>query len=153
MDDTNDAGLWLERSGALQLIARKGSHLPGTPEDMKFGTYIPFLFPALNDAGQVAFRAFVTDGEIEVPTEDGIWATDRSGTLRLIVRKGDMLEVTPGDFRTIVGLGFQGDSGNSDGWPSGLNKLGQIDLLISPTDPAAYSSRTPSPSPSHVHCC
>jgi hypothetical protein len=153
VDDTNDAGIWLEQFGALKLIARKGSHAPGTPEGVTFGTYIPFLFPALNDAGQVAFRAFVTDGEIETPTEDGIWATDRTGALQLIVRKGDMLEVAPGDFRTIDGLGFQGESGNSDGRPSGLNNLGQIAFLANFTDGTSgvfVSNRVAVPEPSAV---
>ena len=154
VDDTNDAGLWLERSGALQLIARKGSHAPGTPEDVKFGTYIPFLFPALNDAGQVAFRAFVTDGEIEVPTEDGIWATDRSARCGLLFAKVTCWRSRPATSARSLAWDFRATLAIQTAGPAGLTSWAKsYSLLISPTDPAAYSSRTPSPSPSQVHCC
>ena len=60
--------------------------------------------------------------------------------MQLIARRGDLLEVAPGDFRTISGLnlvnGFSLDSGtgNSDGRPSGFNNLGQLAFQASFTD-------------------
>ncbi len=90
VNSTNDAGIWSEGSGSLALVAREGDHAPGTSGDsfsdfVFFGSLYPT--PALNDAGQTAFWAHLASGGI------GIWATDRTGALQLIVRSGDPLEV------------------------------------------------------------
>ena len=81
-----------------------------------------FEDPAINDAGQIAFRA--SAGGV------GIWATDRAGILQRIIGSGDLLEVAPGDFRTVSGATFLG--GNYFGRSSsGLNNLGQIAFYAS----------------------
>jgi hypothetical protein len=71
---------------------------------------------------------------VDSTNDHGIWATDRSGAQQLIVRKGDELEVAPGDFRTISDLSLVGDNGNSNGWPSGFNNFGQLAFWASFTD-------------------
>ena len=80
----------------------------------------------LNDAGQTAFSAQLTGSGVDETNNQGIWATNPTGALQLIARTGDPLEVAPGDFRTINGLSFIADTGNSDGRPSGFNNLGQL---------------------------
>jgi hypothetical protein len=45
-----------------------------------------------------------------------------------------MLEVAPGDFRTLSDLNFATASGNSDGRSSGFNNLGQLVFWASFTD-------------------
>ena len=67
----------------------------------------------------------------------GIWATDSHGDVQLITRTGDLLEVVPGDFRTVAGLQFNaGDYsiGNSEGRPSAFNNLGQLAFAATFTD-------------------
>ncbi len=54
--------------------------------------------------------------------------------MQLIARTSDLLELAPGDFRTISFLGFVSGTGNSDGRPSGFNNLGQLAFLASFTD-------------------
>jgi hypothetical protein len=82
--------------------------------------------PALNSSGQIAFRANITGSGINTNNDRGIWASDESGTLQLIARKGSQLEVAPGDFRTISDLDFVTATGNSDGRASGFNNSGQL---------------------------
>jgi uncharacterized protein YjbI with pentapeptide repeats len=78
--------------------------------------------------------------------------------LHLIAREGDLLEVAPGDFRTIKDFGnsgslygFYGDTGNSDGRPSGFNNLGQLAFQATFTDGTSgifVSNRVAIPEPS-----
>ena len=130
VDSTNEFGIWVETGGAVELIARKGSQAPGAPSGATF------LFGGrtsttmvLNAEGKLAFLT-----PLLYPTDNlGIWAQDLAGVLRLIVRKGDLLEVAPGDFRTVSNLSFDGGSGN-EGGSSGFNDLGQVAFRATFTD-------------------
>jgi uncharacterized protein YjbI with pentapeptide repeats len=95
------SGIWWEPPQGLTLVARSGDHAPGTPDGVVFisGSDSAFNQPLLNNSGQIAFFGRTNYGR-------GIWATDRSGTLQLIAREGDLLEVAPGDIRRILELGF-----------------------------------------------
>ena len=73
-----------------------------------------------NNLGRIAFlgnsRQLPTPGGPRTFTESKIWAQGPSGDLRLVVRVGDVLEVAPGDFRTIgipQGLPIPPDGGLS----------------------------------------
>ena len=83
---------------------------------------------ALNTAGQLAFLSILTDGST------GIWGTDLGGNLREVVHSGDILQLAPGDARTVIGLSFLGGSGNSDGRPSGFSDNGQVTFWASFAD-------------------
>ena len=119
VDSTNNAGIWAGEPGGLSLVARSGAHAPGTPNGLTF-LALPNA-STLNNAGQVAFRAWLsgTGGDY---TNVGIWATDLAGELHLIARKGDVLQVAPGDFRTIDTLemvyGASPSDGSAPGRPS-----------------------------------
>jgi hypothetical protein len=147
VDDTNSRGMWAGATDDLQLIVRSGEQAPGTPAGARFST---FNAPVLNANGQVAFvgNLVMTPGGgrgqppgdpalygfVTATNDRGIWATDANGMLQLIVREGDLLEVTPGDFRTVQGFIFAGHSGNGDGRPSGFNDQGQIVFVAGFTD-------------------
>lgn len=126
VDSTNSDGIWSGSSGSFGLVARAGDHAPGAA----LGTNFSFFLNShvLNSAGQVALLADLTNGK------EGLWATDRSGVLQYIMCEGDLLEVAPGDFRTVQDFGFFGETGNGDGRPSGFNNLGQLAFSASFTD-------------------
>jgi len=143
VDVTNGRGIWSETAGNLDLIVRSGNQAPGTPSGANFED---FGTPALNANGQLAFiaglfipRQIERDGPIigdpnsgvDSTNDDGLWATDIEGTLHLIAREGDLLEVGPNDFRTILSLDFEANTGNGDGRPSGFNNRGQIAFAAS----------------------
>ncbi len=124
-------GIWTETSGGLALVARAGSQAAGTPGGVNYSFFDP---PVMNGAGQIAFRAELTGGDVDGSNDVGIWATDLDGTLQLVARKGDQLEVAPSVFRTINFLEFFANTGNEDGHRSGFNDLGQLGFLAHFTD-------------------
>jgi hypothetical protein len=109
--------LWSARDGELSLLARPGMPAPGTGGT--FSNLTGFGNFASNTHGQVAFQA-VADGTT------GIWAQDPSGALRLIIRTGDSVEVSPGDVRTIASFEVLYLSGGSDGKSRSFNDAGQL---------------------------
>lgn len=84
---SNRRGLWSDRTGTLQLVARQGTQAPGLPVGAQYST---FGTPVLNAAGQIAFRATLSTGSGGVVSgnNDGIWS-DRGGATTLLFREGD----------------------------------------------------------------
>jgi hypothetical protein len=136
VDDSNDEALFLRDAvGNLSLAHRFGDQAPGTPAGTVFaGNPALGYARVLNNVGQLAITSPVAGPGVDSSNDHGIWATDRSGAQQLIVRKGDELEVAPGDFRTVSELGFVGDNGNSNGWSSAFNNFGQVAFWASFTD-------------------
>ncbi len=85
VNNTNDLGIW---SGNT-LVARKGSQAPGTPGGVVFDA---FWHPAINNAGQIAFRAILLTGSggVDDTNDMGLW----SGST-LVAREGSQAPGTP----------------------------------------------------------
>jgi hypothetical protein len=133
----NDSAIFSNTDGPWEIVARGGDHAPGTPSGTTFSSLRQSRY-AFNDAGQVAFLAEIEGGDVNPPpgrgeppvlvNDHGIWGQDRSGSLRLIARAGDWIDVDQGpltDFRQISQLGFV---------DRGLNKLGQLGFSADFTD-------------------
>jgi hypothetical protein len=129
VDSTNNEGIWAEQFGGLNLVARVGDLAPGTPAGVQF-TDLNQL--SLNAAGQVAFTGTVGGPGITQFNDRGIWAQQPDGTLKLIVREGDVIDVDNGptvDLRTVAVLDAQNfffESGNEDGRASMFNDSSQL---------------------------
>lgn len=121
----NDSGIWTDAPGALTLVAREGDAAPGTTAGTVFGQFDANSY-TLNVLGQTAFLGRLTGADVTTANDVGIWATDQAGTLQLIAREGDPLEVGPGDTRIIQELLFFTGTGNGDSRMSGFNELGQL---------------------------
>ena len=133
VNSSNNGGIWSGDAGALALVVREGSQAPGLPSGVNFNSFFSNSL-VLNAAGQTAFFANLTGIGVTASNREGLWATDRDGLLTLIARTGNLLEVAPGDFRTIASLSFVGNTGNEDGRPSGFNDLGQLAFSARFTD-------------------
>jgi hypothetical protein len=105
IDSSNDQGVWWGTPDNLQLIAREGGTLPGVP----VGEHITTVGGSMNESGQLFLS-----GQLSLRTfSDGIndqafWAQDRFGELQMIVKTGDLLEVTPGVFLQARSLEYGG---------------------------------------------
>lgn len=115
VDSSNNGGIWSEGNGSLALVARKGDAAPGTTGAQFSGMSSPII----NGSGHVAFTGFLTGTEVDPQTNSmGIWS-DRTGSLELVARMGD---VAPG---TVGATFFQFDYPAFDGAPA-FNSTGQI---------------------------
>jgi hypothetical protein len=133
VDTNNDSGIWSERNGVLELIAREGDQAPGTPVGASFSS---LDIPTLNHLGQIAFTAAlkIGVGGVTDANDRGLWGQDATGGLQLIVREGDLMRVAPGDFRTISSFIFYEGSVDDDDRGIGINDLGQVAFRASFTD-------------------
>jgi hypothetical protein len=103
VDESNDKGIW--RGGLadrLQLVVRSGGVPPGVPG----AQFKAFSSPRLNRLGQLAFTAALERGSggVTASSDHGCWAMGVDGQLQLVLRKGDIFAVGPGDMRTIVSM-------------------------------------------------
>jgi hypothetical protein len=132
IDSSNDVGVWWGTPDDLQLVAREGGTLPGVP----VGEYIRSVGGSLNESGRLMLsgslssRTFVDSALYD----QAIWAQDRFGDLQMIVKTGDLLEVTPGVFQPARYLEF-----------GGFNDRGQVLFKASfqtdlPFQPTIYQS-------------
>jgi hypothetical protein len=84
--------LWFGAPGSLSMIARTGMQAPGLDNGVVFTRLLPAGVQqpiVINDAGQYAFVAeFAGPGVTAGVDDQGIWS-NRDGTLKLIVRRGE----------------------------------------------------------------
>lgn len=139
---TTEQSLWVEgEEGVNPLVA----HLDVAP-----GTDAFFDNPGLrgysfNSNGQISFTSELIGSSVDESNDVGIFATDIFGDIQLIVREGDVLDVSsvPGveDMRTIerlahrVGYGSGSSStGLEDGKASPFNNRGEVAFYARFTD-------------------
>lgn len=152
----NSGAIWTQRNGALALVAREGEHPPGVAGGLAFSS-LQQLNPDLtvNANGQIAFRAGMSGNGVTFENDRGVWATDLTGALKLIVREGELFDVNSdpqlADFRTIseAALAING-SGGEDGAYASFNDAGELAVTLNFTDGSAgvfvFNTAVPEPS-------
>lgn len=83
----NNHGIWSERSGPLELVAREGEVAPGTDG----ATFLDFMhIPKFSDSGQVVFQGTLREsiGGVNGSNDLGFWSTTPGG-LSLVMREGN----------------------------------------------------------------
>lgn len=114
VSSSNNTGIFSEGGGALSLVAREGSQVPGAATGVKFNI---FGNPLINRKGQTAFHAHLTGPGI-LPGAGGAIFAEMNGGLEMIAAAGDSVpDVGPGAF-------FRNDFTN----PS-INSSGQVSFL------------------------
>ncbi len=121
-------GVWLEGSAGLQLIVRRGDAAPGASSGALFETFNQIQ---LNDQGQVLIEAQLQTGPggVSNSNDEGLWLYNTDGSLRLIAREGDLLDVAEGpavDYRQILYLDSLGPINEFKGQKRTLNEFGQV---------------------------
>ena len=105
---SNDTAIWAGNSGAFSMIAREGTHAPGTAPDEYY--YI-FTKPVIHDTGDVVFRAVLAGPDVDDLNKWGLWA-QRSDELSLIARGG---QPAPGTEAGVRFFDFSNPAINSNG--------------------------------------
>jgi hypothetical protein len=127
---SNDSAIWVEKSGIVQLVVREGDFAPGVPGGF-FHDFIEPAAPLFNNSGHIAFSAVLSssNGAVSNANNRGIWAQDPLGTLTLVARTGDLVDVDDGpgvDLRTISLLLLRSGSTGQSGTPNTFNDAGQL---------------------------
>jgi hypothetical protein len=137
IDSTNDGGIWSEAFGASGnpgLVVREGDQVP----DLPGLTFSEFLLPSFNNVGQVAFRGFISGPGVGLSNDEGIWVATPAGGLQLVVREGDLFDVsddpTVPDLRIVEGIRVKTSYQIQDGPGAALNDLGQLTFRLEFTD-------------------
>ncbi len=144
----NDDVLLLANDGDITLLAREGSPAPGT--DGNFST-VASLSVQVNALGQAIFSAaLATTGSITSANDRVLYLYDPAvDQLTKVLQEGDLIEVTPGDFRTVSIFGINTNaSGGQDGRGTSLNDNGQFSYYVRFTDNTTAWYRTTIPEPS-----
>jgi hypothetical protein len=101
----SDTALLVERAGGFVLRARGGAGAAAGTVGASFAPFTGVGGRALNRRGAAAFVSNLVGTLVDSSNDRGIWR-EEGGVLTLLVRKGDALEVAPGDTRTIADLSF-----------------------------------------------
>lgn len=131
--EANGAGVYSDaRGNGLEQIARAGDPAPGAGPGVVFAGLETIRWLGLNKQSQVAFFSELAGPGVDASNKAGIWAQDVNGNLQLIVRTGDLLDVSDDasnpDLRTVAFLQpFQ-----SSEWS--LNDNGEIGFFARFTD-------------------
>ncbi len=110
----NNAGIWSDRSGSLQLIARKGDLVPGLSGE-EFDTFGRIL---INGSDEICFLGLVTGPGVTYSNNEGIWC-ERTDGLQLIAREGSAAAGTAGVFSSL----------DSQAGSLAMNGVGQVVFL------------------------
>lgn len=85
-------GIWWREASDLHLLARRGQQATGAPEGARWGSFTSLALP--EGIGPVFVAKLLPGrGKVTARNNTGLWARDRFGLLRLIVRTGDEVEI------------------------------------------------------------
>ena len=113
-------GIWAGRPGQLRLIAREGVNAPGTAQTY---LYLTSTSLTLSDSGQVAFSASLANAP--AGQAEALFATDETGTLRLIARTGLALLGSP----SVTYFQMHIQAGTGDGLQNSMDAQGRFAFL------------------------
>jgi hypothetical protein len=159
-DQTEDETIWLYTPGkGLKLLAREKDPAPGAPAGYEFRAYVPqsvghdpsFQGLSVNGKGQVAFVASFAE-EVEGPFQHGIWATDESGNLNMVVAPGQEFDVGDGEMRKLDSFYFLGGTSSEDAQAFEFNDRGELTFIGNFADgtQAVVVVQTPEPAGTFV---
>lgn len=134
VDITNKSGVWSNRSGALDIVARSADPLPGLPNLKLIG--IETFGPLFNDAGQLAFSAGV-EGAGTPPNPPLMTAvlSESAGVTTIVMNAGLL---APGAQPTGPAAPVLFGSDLSVRGMNGLGKVLVIATLDGPVDPSNF---------------
>jgi hypothetical protein len=124
--DDQTEGIWWENPGGapgpLSLLAHEGDQVPGLDPGVLFDGLNRFL--SFGDNGQAAFLAFLRGAGVNGSNNTGLFLTDLTGAIQLVLRTGSLFEVgSERDQRTIAII-----------VPGHLNVAGELPVEIDFTD-------------------
>lgn len=132
IDPTRDSGLWMERSGILEMVFQEGMQAPGLDPGLvlvepipSFGIVTGF---AMNASGKLVFIYDFGPGNGAV-SGNGVFMANDAGQLDAVAWTGQTVEALPGVFKTINRLSIL-DYGENEGGQNDATCLNDRDQLV-----------------------
>ena len=110
--------------GRLRMLAWEGMAPPGLPEGVVIENLGPFM--TMNRRGQVAFKAWLDGPGVTGENGDTLWVGNPDGSLVLVARTGDPVELAPGDVRILRLIELPLTAGGEDGRSRAFNDHGRL---------------------------
>jgi len=127
----NDEAIFANHGGDLAVVAREGQQVPGLADGVVFGGPAnAFSNLTANGRGQLMFTANITGPGVVSSNDQVIVQFDPLIGLKVVLRKGESIEVAPGDERVVMTFILSAGSGGSDGKQSSFNDVGQLAIWI-----------------------
>ncbi len=92
IDNTNNKGIWWEVGGEIRLFVRAGDQAPGIAGHAVFRS--DSLSPWVLDDGRIVLISVVRGDAVTNENSAGLWMTDEDGSLQLVVRSGDRVDIS-----------------------------------------------------------
>ena len=125
----NAAGIWAtDANRVLRMVARARTQAPGCPAGAVFASFSKIALP---DQGGVVILGNLA-GAVVGSNNQGIWAVDSAGELKLIIRKGDTQKIN-GVAKVVSGLSLFAPS-RFAGNPGSYNSPGDLIFKVRFTD-------------------
>jgi hypothetical protein len=126
--------VWLADSGNLTLIARRGTHAPGTPSGVNFEDFGGWS--SLNEAGHALLNVLLSGAGVDDSNDEALYLRDALGNLTVVGREGDQAPGTP------TGTVFAHDRTHDPtlGYARVLNSVGQVAATIPLAGPGVDST-------------
>lgn len=141
--DTNDdhlyAAIFKSTDEGLQELVRSGQQVPGLSDGITISEFGQIPYPhnvlTMNAAGQIAFLATLEGPGVTNLTDDNaIIVIDPDGTLRTIVREGDMFDINHDplveDLHEIFSIELLTGSTDQGGGATSFNSSGELAFVL-----------------------
>jgi hypothetical protein len=115
----NDTALFIGTPGNFKLVAREGHQAPGFAPGVTLGGWSNSAF-TVNNTGEMVLLAGMSDG-LGFNSQALYSGNALTGELEIVVKRGDLLEVSPGVFKEIANL-----DGIYSHTQQDFNDLGQV---------------------------
>ena len=113
----------------ITIISREGDQVPGMAPGILFGSTL-FYQVACNALGQYSYETPITGPGVTDDNDAIHVVEDRDGNMVVMVREGDVLEVAPGDFRTVTGFSNRTGNGSESGSRGNFNDRNELLLNV-----------------------
>ena len=126
-------GLWTGRPGQLRLVARSGDPAPETAGANYSDSQLGLRPRLISDSGQVVFSASLNTASTN---NEALFATDKTGAVRLLVRKGSRVLDSPPVFSFTLEPNTTGSGtgqsvvSNAGGFPSSIGAAGNLAVKV-----------------------
>jgi hypothetical protein len=123
-------GVWATTSGTLALVAQTKTQAPECASGAKFASFVQLVLP---DEGGVVFLATLAGTGVSGSNNQGIWAVDTQGNLRLVARTGDALLVN-GQPKIVSKVSLFTATAGTNGQTRSFNPIGDLIYKVIFTD-------------------